>query len=203
MARSVGDRRTRPRPARVGIRHLRHYLPPPAALCGRVRHALPGGPDCAQPHDHGVVPGVARHAATARDERGRALLCRPSDDVRRALARSAYRPERRPGWCYLGDPRTANTSPPGLARYSSLRSWLSQWSYDLSNAKGPKNAARIRHTPVLQVENQADDAVPASHNPTIRAALATPDKEYVRIEGATQYYQNQPTQLQYWIGAAA
>src|SRR5262249_19759243 len=49
---------------------------------------------------------------------------------------------RRPGWCYLGDPRTANTSPPGLARYSSLRSWLSQWSYDLSNAKGPKNAAR-------------------------------------------------------------
>ena len=115
---------------------------------------------------------------------------------------------RRPGWCYLGDPRTANTSPPGLARYSSLRSWLSQWSYDLSNAKGPKNAARIRRTPVLQVENQADDAVPASHNPTIRAALATPDKEYVRIEGATHYYQNQPTQLpnaslRYWIGAAA
>jgi hypothetical protein len=51
---------------------------------------------------------------------------------------------RRPGWCYLGDPRTVNTSPTGLARYSSLRSWLSQWSYDLSNAKGPKNAARIR-----------------------------------------------------------
>ena len=72
---------------------------------------------------------------------------------------------RRPGWCYLGDPRTANTSPPGLARYSSLRSWLSQWSYDLSNAKGPKNAARIRRTPVLQVENQADDAVPASQPP--------------------------------------
>ena len=108
---------------------------------------------------------------------------------------------RRPGWCYLGDPRTANTSPPGLARYSSLRSWLSQWSYDLSNAKGPKNAARIRRTPVLQVENQADDAVPASHNPTIRAALATPDKEYVRIEGATHYYQNQPTQLHQCITA--
>ena len=108
---------------------------------------------------------------------------------------------RRPGWCYLGDPRTANTSLPGLARYSSLRSWLSQWSYDLSNAKGPKNAARIRRTPVLQVENQADDAVPASHNPTIRAALATPDKEYVRIEGATHYYQNQPTQLHQCITA--
>src|SRR6516162_2356152 len=144
---------------------------------------------------------MARHAAAARDKRDRALLCRPSDDVRRALARSAYRPERRPGWCYLGDPRTANTSPPGLARYSSLRSWLSQWSYDLSNAKGANNAARIRRTPVLQVVNQADDAVPASHNPTSRAALVTPDQEYVRIEGATHYYQNQPTQLHQCITA--
>ena len=70
-----------------------------------------------------------------------------------------------------------------------------------SNAKGPQNAARIRRTPVLQVENQADDAVPASHNPTIRAALATPDQEYIRIEGATHYYQNQPRQLQQCIDA--
>jgi pimeloyl-ACP methyl ester carboxylesterase len=108
---------------------------------------------------------------------------------------------RRPGWCFLGDPRAANTSPAGLARYSSLRSWLSQWSYDLSNAKGPKNAARIRTTPVLQVENQADDAVPASHNPTIRAALAAPDKEYVRIDGATHYYRNQPAQLRQCLDA--
>ena len=108
---------------------------------------------------------------------------------------------RRSGWCYLGDPRAVNTAPAGLARYSSLRSWLSQWSYDLSNAKGPKNAARIRKNPVLQVENQADDAVPASHNPAIRAALATPDKEYVRIEGATHYYRNQPAQLQQCIDA--
>jgi pimeloyl-ACP methyl ester carboxylesterase len=109
--------------------------------------------------------------------------------------------ERRPGWCYMGEPRAVNTSPAGLARYSSLRSWLSQWSYDLSNAKGTKNAPRIRHTPVLQVENQADDAVPASHNPTIRAALAAPDKEYIRIEGATHYYVNQPQQLQQCIDA--
>jgi pimeloyl-ACP methyl ester carboxylesterase len=108
---------------------------------------------------------------------------------------------RRPGWCFLGDPRAVNTAPGGLARYSSLRSWLSQWSYDLSNAKGPKNAARIRKTPVLQVENQADDAVPASHNPTIRAALATADKDYVSIEGATHYYRDQPAQLRQCLDA--
>lgn len=102
---------------------------------------------------------------------------------------------RKPNWCYLGDPRTVNVGPVGLARFSTLRSWLSQWSYDLSNAKGPRNAARIARTPVLQIENEADDAVPASHGPAIRAALATPDKEYVRIAGATHYYLNQPEQL--------
>ena len=103
--------------------------------------------------------------------------------------------DRKPNWCYLGDPRTANSAPAGLGRYSSLRSWLSQWSYDLSNARGPQNAARIRRTPVIQIENSADDAVPAPHNPIIHAALATPDKEHVRIKGATHYYVGQPEQL--------
>ena len=102
------------------------------------------------------------------------------------------RPE---GRCYLGDPRSANVAPAGLARYSSLRSWLSQWSYDRSQAKGPANAALIHRTPVLQIENGADDAVPASHNPTIRAALATQDKEFVRIEGASHYYMGQPERM--------
>jgi len=102
---------------------------------------------------------------------------------------------RRPNWCFLGDPRTVNVAPVGLARYSSLRSWLSQWSYDLSNAKGAVNAARVRGVPVLQIENTADDAVPATHNPIIHQALATPDKEYVQIAGATHYYVGQPDQL--------
>ena len=102
------------------------------------------------------------------------------------------RPE---GRCYLGDPRSANVAPAGLARYTSLRSWLSQWSYERSQAKGPANAALIRHTPVLQIENGADDAVPASHNPTIRAALATYDKEFVHIKGASHYYMGQPERM--------
>jgi hypothetical protein len=53
----------------------------------------------------------------------------------------------------------------------------------------------------LQVENLADDAVPASHNPKIRSALATQEKEYIGIEGATHYYQNQPSQLGQCINA--
>ncbi len=102
---------------------------------------------------------------------------------------------RKPNWTYMGLPETVNSGPVGLARYSSLRSWLSQWSCDLSNARGPLNAARISRTPVLQIVNEADDAVPATHNPAIRAALATPDASYVEIEGATHYYLGQPDKL--------
>jgi dienelactone hydrolase len=108
---------------------------------------------------------------------------------------------RRPNWCYLGDPRTVNVGPVGLARFSTLRSWLSQWSFDLSNARGPRNAARIRRTPVLQIENGADDAVPATHNPIIRDALATPDKTFTHIAGATHYYLGQPDKLAACIAA--
>jgi pimeloyl-ACP methyl ester carboxylesterase len=102
---------------------------------------------------------------------------------------------RRLGHCYMGDPRAVNVGPVGLARFSTLRSWLSQWSYDLSNAKGPANAAKIRRTPVLQIENTADEAVPATHNPTIYAALATQDKRFLQIQGATHYYVGQPELL--------
>jgi len=103
--------------------------------------------------------------------------------------------DREPNHCYLGDPRTANVGPVGLARFTTLRSWLSQWSISATQSRGPVNAARITRTPVLQIENSADDAVPATHNPTVRDALATPDATYHVIRGATHYYVGQPDQL--------
>ncbi|MFK0159436.1 hypothetical protein ACIQVL_19590 [Streptomyces sp. NPDC090499] len=96
---------------------------------------------------------------------------------------------------YLGDPRIANAAPGGLARFCSLRSWMSQWSYDYSNATSWRAAPSIRSTPVLQIVNGAEDAVPAPHNPKIRDLLATPDKEYREIDNATHYYLGQPEQL--------
>jgi pimeloyl-ACP methyl ester carboxylesterase len=109
--------------------------------------------------------------------------------------------DRRVGWSYMGDPRAVNVGPVGLARYTTLRSWLSQWSYDESNARGPLNAAKIHKSPVLLIENTADEAVPSTHNPTIFHALATPDKEYVRLDGATHYYLGQPGLLARCIGS--
>lgn len=102
---------------------------------------------------------------------------------------------RKPGITVLGVPKTTNSAPAGLARYTSLRSWLSQWSIDRSNANGEPSAARIKRTPVLQVDNEADDGVPATHNPRIHAALGTPDKEFISITGANHYYLGQPELL--------
>ncbi len=102
---------------------------------------------------------------------------------------------RKPNTTILGVPKVANCAPAGLARYTSLRSWLSQWSIDRSNAKGPESARRITRTPVLQVVNEADDSVPATHNPIVQRALGTHDKEMVSIAGANHYYAGQPEQL--------
>ena len=51
--------------------------------------------------------------------------------------------DREPGTCYLGDPRIVNMGPVGLARFCTLRSWLSQWSFDESRANGIKNAQNV------------------------------------------------------------
>ena len=110
--------------------------------------------------------------------------------------------DRKPRWCYLGKPETANTGPVGLGRFSTLRAWLSQWSEE-SNADGPRSAASIT-VPFLALENSADDAVPQPHTRIIHDAAASRDKTMKVIKGATHYYQGQPEQLQQavevWVG---
>jgi dienelactone hydrolase len=102
--------------------------------------------------------------------------------------------DRKPRWCWVGKPETANTGPVGLARFSMLRSWLSQWSIDDTRAHGVKSAASIT-VPFLAIENSADDAVPQPHTPKIYAAAASKDKTMKVIKGATHYYQGQPELL--------
>lgn len=102
--------------------------------------------------------------------------------------------DRRVGWSYMGNPETVNSGPVGLARFSTLRSWLSQWSIDDSNGDGLVCAARMK-APLLVIENSADDAVPQPHPRRIFDAAASTDKEFVRIEGATHYYAGQPELL--------
>jgi len=100
---------------------------------------------------------------------------------------------RKPNWCYLGEPETVNVGPVGLARFSTLRGWMSQWS-EKSNADGLVCAAHI-DTPLLLVENQADEATPPSHTREIFEISASPDKIMHVVEGATHYYKDQPEKL--------
>jgi fermentation-respiration switch protein FrsA (DUF1100 family) len=102
--------------------------------------------------------------------------------------------DRRPHECYLGDPRIANDGPVGLARFTTLRSWLSQWGHDTTNATGLVNAARIS-CPVLVVNNTADLACTPSHAKRLFDAVGHDDKEYHDVVGADHYYIERPDLL--------
>lgn len=102
--------------------------------------------------------------------------------------------DRKPRWCYLGNPETVNTGPVGLARFCTLRSWLSQWSLDDSRGDGVA-CARTIAAPLLVIENSADDAVPQPHPGMIHAAAGSADKSMHVIRGANHYYAGQPQLL--------
>ena len=102
--------------------------------------------------------------------------------------------DRPPGVCVSGDPESANSGPVGWARYSTLRSWLSQWSIFDSNVNGAEAAASIK-VPLMVMENSADEACPAADLPEIFAAAGSTDKTMHVLKGAKHYYQGQPELL--------
>ena len=102
--------------------------------------------------------------------------------------------DRRPYECYLGEPRVANDGPVGLARFTTLRAWLSQWSYDESRANGITNAGEIT-CPVLVINNTADLACTPSHAQRLFDAVTHDDKEYHDVKGADHYYIERPELL--------
>jgi dienelactone hydrolase len=94
---------------------------------------------------------------------------------------------RRPGWSYLGDPSVANVSPGALLRFTTTRSWLSQWSIETAQIDAA-DAAPAVSVPVLVVANGRDDAVPTSHPRQVFEAVGHNDKEYLEIPEANHYF---------------
>ncbi|MGW0177757.1 serine aminopeptidase domain-containing protein [Nocardia sp. NPDC003345] len=95
--------------------------------------------------------------------------------------------DRTPGESYLGEPQEVNTGAFGLARFTTLRSWLSQWSID--DARGDAVACGPDITvPTLVLYNAADNVCTPSHAHRIHAALGCADKELHEIPGANHYY---------------
>jgi hypothetical protein len=127
---------------------------------------------------------VLRQSATPHAERGFVVQGTMADP--RFVDATLDASDRRPNWCYLGNPAVVNDGPVGLARFSTLRSWLSQWSWDRSNADGIRAIARVT-APILVIENSADDACTPGHAAQLMAAARTPVAHHV-VQGANHYY---------------
>ena len=86
-----------------------------------------------------------------------------------------------------GDARRVNLAENGLARFSTARSFLSQWSVRLSRANGPRCLADTT-VPVLNVEYMADQAVFPSNAAAWSAALGK-RAESARLSAVGHYPQ--------------
>jgi alpha-beta hydrolase superfamily lysophospholipase len=89
-----------------------------------------------------------------------------------------------------GAPAQASFSPLTLAHYSTLRSWLSQWSYDESNGDGRVHAARIS-VPVFVMYGSADEVCFPSYGKQLYEAVSHHRKKIKVVEGATHHYHDQ------------
>jgi len=81
--------------------------------------------------------------------------------------------------------RSKNFAPNNLGRFTTLRSWLSQWSYDLSRAKGPQCLVDTT-VPVLMVYFTADSIVLPSYYAEWQAAVGSRG-ERVDMKGVGHY----------------
>ncbi len=93
------------------------------------------------------------------------------------------RSDRRPNWCYLGDPQKANYGVFGVGTVSTLRSWLSMWSLRTSQCIAAPHLARIA-LPSLVIHATADACVYDSDARALFDALAAPDKrlEFIKAD---------------------
>jgi pimeloyl-ACP methyl ester carboxylesterase len=89
---------------------------------------------------------------------------------------------------YFGpDVKGANYAASGLARNSSLRSWLSQWSIDDTNASAEANLSRIS-APVQFVQGTADQGIFNSDIEAMYEASMTTDKTVAWIPMGSHYF---------------
>lgn len=110
----------------------------------------------------------------------------------RFVDRSLDPNDRAPGGNRGETPQQANRSANNLGRFTTLTSWLSQWSMR-SRADGPDNLARTT-VPVLQLEYTADAGVfPSDVARWTKAGAGRVENH--RIHGAAHYLYRQPEQL--------
>jgi alpha-beta hydrolase superfamily lysophospholipase len=130
---------------------------------------------------------LAELQMTGREQDERCFLVHSTMADPRWLDPTVDPNDRRPGWSYLGDPRLANNSAVALGRYTTTRSWLSQWSLTDAQVDAVDAGPRIT-VPAMVMTASADDACPPSHAEAIFGALGSPDKLRCEVAGANHYF---------------
>jgi pimeloyl-ACP methyl ester carboxylesterase len=97
--------------------------------------------------------------------------------------------DRRPNWCYLGEPVKANYGVFGIGTLCTLRSWLSMWSLRTSQCIAGPHLGRIT-VPSLVVHATADACVYDSDARSVFDHLAATDKRLDRI--SSDHYLQEP-----------
>jgi pimeloyl-ACP methyl ester carboxylesterase len=83
--------------------------------------------------------------------------------------------DRRPNWCYLGEPVRANYGVFGIGTLNTLRTWLSMWSLRTSQCTAAPHLRRIT-VPSLVVHAGADTGVFESDARALFDAMGAEDK---------------------------
>lgn len=101
--------------------------------------------------------------------------------------------DREPGTMW-GPPAMANFMPAGLAHFTSLRSWLSQWSVDESNCDAYRH---LGHTsvPTFIGYGTADQVCFTSYAQNMFDAVPHDRKELFPVEGGLHYLTGQPDKV--------
>jgi pimeloyl-ACP methyl ester carboxylesterase len=91
--------------------------------------------------------------------------------------------ERRPNWCYLGEPVRANYGVFGIGTMNTLRTWLSMWSLRTSQCTAAPHLRRIT-VPSLVVHASADTGVFESDARALFHAMGATDKrlEFIKAD---------------------
>lgn len=98
--------------------------------------------------------------------------------------------DREPGTLW-GDAMSANLRPVTLGSFSTLRSWLSQWSVADTNGHGPTCLQRVS-VPVFVAYGTADKGCFPSMAHALYDAAPHPDKALLAVRGAGHYFDGAP-----------
>jgi pimeloyl-ACP methyl ester carboxylesterase len=121
-----------------------------------------------------VLAELARLASSRAKDR---LFTLPRTWADLRMIDAAIEPsDRRPCWCYAGDPMRANYGVFGIGTVSTLRTWLSMWSLRTSQCTAAPHLARIT-LPSLVIHATADTGVYENDARALYNALAAPDKK--------------------------